>query len=768
MKISVWKWFAAVIALPLFITAGGGAWLWQSTQPVLSGELAVEGLRAEVVIEREPYGVAHIRAGSDRDLFFAQGFVHAGDRLWQMEFQRRVGAGRLAELLGPDALDQDRYLRTWGFYRAAQSAYAALGTEARTMVDAYAAGINAYLTSDQPLPPELRLLRHDPGPWSGADVLVWAKMMAYNLADNRRSELRRYRLLARGLSPERIAVLMPLYPGESVPDSAETPLQSARPGGETPAGLLAMDALTRRHLPRASNNWVVSGTRSKSRMPLLANDVHLGMQLPATWHLMHLQSPGLDVIGATMPGLPLVAIGRNAHIAWGVTNLAADVEDLYLVEERTGGGYLYEGETRRFEIREEVIRVKGADPVIQRIRRTAQGPVISDVVERPKGAPLIALRWVGHDGDDTTLEAFLGVNRATGWEEFRKALARYVAPGQNFVYADRDGRIGYSASGRLPKRVPGHSGLYPVPADGSWDWQGYLPFSDLPARLDPTPGYLVTANQRITEPGYPHRLSLEWGAEPYRAARISELIEARPKHDLGTMADLQRDTVTLLYRDLRPVIEAMNPLSANARRWRLRLLAWNGNASLESVESSVFHAWYTALSTLPEQETGERWWYRYPRYLVSAMREGDIACERRGATCPELAAQALEQALERLGPEPHAWGELHRADLAHSLLTHTFLAPLTDRHPPMGGSHHTVNVGWFRPESFAMHHGPTYRQLIDMADPESSLFVLAGGQSANWLTDGYADQLPLWQRGDYLPMRREGYPVKHRLILRPR
>ncbi len=759
-----------VLTLALFALCLSGflLWLWRTSLPQLSGTLSLQGLGQDVIVEREPSGVVHIRAGNDRDLLFAQGVVHAQDRLWQMEFQRRLGAGRLAELLGPDAVDGDRYLRTWGFLRSAEAAYQHLGPEARTLIDAYAAGINAYLASDPPLPLEFRLLRYRPEPWTVADVLVWTKMMAYNMADNRRSELRRYRLLARGLSPERVAALMPLYPGEQVPRGVGAPRPRALPADHRAEHLLALDAVHRRHLPRASNNWVVGSSRSASGMPLLANDVHLGMQMPSTWHLMHLQSPGFDVIGATLPGLPLVIIGRNTRIAWGVTNLAADVEDLYLVEERDAGHYVHQGEIRPYRVRDEVIRVRGGEPVTLRVRETVQGPVISDQVPNPKGAAPLALRWVGQDPDDTTIEAFLGINRARDWEDFRAALELYVVPGQNFVYADREGRIGYSASGRIPRRKPGHSGLYPVSGDGSWDWQGYLPFAELPYRLDPSEGFLATANNRITAPGYPNRLSLEWGAEPFRIERISERIEARAKHDLDSMRALQQDRVTLLHRMLRPLLKAIAPATIAGQRWRLRLLVWNGNSSAESVESTLFQAWYMAISTLPAEETGTSHWNSYPRFLNRALMQGDPACDRRGMTCLEFAADALDQVVATFADEPPPWGELHKAHLNHALLTHTPLAVLSDRVVSMGGGHYTVNVGWYRPEDWVMYHGPSYRQLIDMADPEGSLFVLAGGQSGNWLSPGYADQLPLWQRGDYLPMRLEGYAVAHELVLSPR
>ncbi|MEJ2327470.1 MAG: penicillin acylase family protein, partial [Chromatiaceae bacterium] len=356
MRLIGWRPIAG-IALVLLAGVGGGlSWFRSGTLPALDGSIALPGLQKAVVIERERSGVVHIRAHTDHDLFFAQGVAQAQDRLWQMEFQRRIGAGRLAEILGPRAVEHDRYLRTWGFYRAAQAAYAHLSPEAQGVIDAYVEGINAYLASQPPLPPEFRLLGLTPAPWTSTDVLVWTKMMSYNLADDRRAELRRFRLLARGLAPARIQTLMPLYPGEHVSNAGYALVRPGPAAERLAAALLAQDGDNRQHLPRASNNWVVHGSHTVSGRPLLANDVHLGMQLPATWYLMHLQSPGFDVIGATLPGLPLVVIGRNRDIAWGVTNLAADVEDLYLIDTQDGG-YLYKGKVRPFDSREEAIRV---------------------------------------------------------------------------------------------------------------------------------------------------------------------------------------------------------------------------------------------------------------------------------------------------------------------------------------------------------------------------------------------------------------------------
>jgi penicillin amidase len=392
--------------------------------------------------------------------------------------------------------------------------------------------------------------------------------------------------------------------------------------------------------------------------------------------------------------------------------------------------------------------------------------VISDVVRNEGRSITLALRWVGNDPDDTTFDAFLGVNRARSWTEFLAALDRFVVPGQNFVYADAQGHIGYSASGRIPRRRLGHSGLYPVAGDGSWDWLGYLPPSELPRRFDPPSGFVVTANNRITESGYPHRLSLEWGAEPYRAERITQLLTARARRDRHSMRDLQQDTLSPLYAELRPTLEKLQPRSASARRWRDRLLSWNGDSAASSLEATVFQAWYTELSALPAKETGTAYW-NYPRYLVRALREGDPACTGRGMSCLDFAARALDQALARVGDRPRPWGDMHRAHLVHALLTQTFLAMLSDRRVSYGGGDYTVNVGSYSPDDWTMFHGPSYRQVIDLDEPDESVYVLAGGQSGNWLSDAYADQVPLWQEGSYLPMRRNGYEVADTLILAP-
>ncbi len=764
-----------LVGLAMVLILGGWFWLRGATLPQYGGRLALKGLSAPVEMNRTAEGILHIKAQTDADAFFALGVAHAQDRLWQMEFQRRIGAGRLSEVLGQATLEQDRFLRTWGFYRAAEQAYAGLGSYAKAAVDAYVAGINAYLSLNPPLPLEFRLLGLQPEPWKPADVLVWAKMMSYDLSGNWRSELQRWQWAAKGMPPERMAQLRPPYPTD-----APTVLQSedlhrpppSQPDGESARSLLTMAARMPMalHLPgellaRASNNWVVGPARSASGKPLLANDPHLGLRAPSVWYLVHMEAPTYKAIGSSFPGLPAVVIGRNERIGWGVTTVGADVQDLYVLEEAPGG-YRYKGAVEPWRIRTEVIKVKGAPDATLRVRESRYGPVINDVVSNPGARPL-ALRWTSLDPSDRTIEAFLGIARAQNWDQFKAALSLYNAPSQNFVYADVDGNIGYMAPARFPIRRPGHSGLMPVPGDGNWDWQGYLLPEQWPQVYNPKEGFIVTANNKVTAPGYPHTISLEW-EEPYRAQRIRELILSKDKLSVEDMIAMQQDITSLLYREFKPVLELLNPLSENARAWKARLLAWDGVMRADQVEPTVFQGWYTELSRLPSKEVGQEFWEQ-PRYLLAAMRHGDPACQTPDTrTCLEYAALALDRALDRLGRSPSRWGEVHQAVFAHAVLTNVGpLRRFSDRAVPHGGDRYTLNRASYDPDTLRMTVGSSYRHILDFADLENSLFIHPLGQSGALMSGHYDDLLGRWAGGQYLPMRMGETQFRTRQTLEP-
>lgn len=778
-RLGRWVGRASLGLIVLVLVLGTGGWLWLrgTTVPQVEGRLLLEGLREPVLVWREPRGITHLKAESQSDLFFALGVVHAQERLWQMEFQRRVGAGRLSEVLGEATLEQDKFLRTWGFYRAAESAYPALTPATRAVLDAYVMGINAYLATGPSLPLEFTLLGYRPEPWTAADVLVWTKMMSFDLSNNYDNELKRYRLLARGVTAERLLQLMPPYPEDAPTIVAAAdqrlpvaPLQEALAQGllDQAAQLpLDLDRAGRRRMLEASNSWVVAGSRTDTGKPFLADDPHLGLGVPSLWFLAHLEAPGFEAIGATLPGLPGVVIGRNDRIAWGVTNLGADVQDLYVLEEARGG-YRYQGRIEAYQTRQEVIAVKGGDPVNLTVRTSRYGPVISDVVKAPGERPL-ALRWTSLDPGDTLLDAYLGINQARNWTEFKEAMRRYTTPSQNFVYADVDGNIGYLAPGRYPIRKPGHTGTVPVPGDGSWDWQGWVPFEDWPQTYNPLQGYIVTANHRSLPAGYPYQLSFDW-AEPYRANRIIQLLESKPRLSREDMQTFQMDTYSLLFRDFLPLLQQLSPLSARSEEWLNRLLKWDGQATVASTEASVFNAWYAELTRLPQQEVGEPFWDE-PRYLLQALTSGDPGCDQQDTeyseSCADFVSLALDRAIDRLGDRVPPWGQIHRAVFDHPVLGQSPLKSLSDRMVSVGGDGYTVNVADFDPETFLVSHGPSYRHIVDLDQPENSLYVHPMGQSGAPLAANFANLLPLWQRGEYMPMQTRGYPVAYRQTLQP-
>jgi len=570
--------FGAIVAI------GGVLYLWRSL-PVVNGTEVVAGPSARIDIIRDADAIPHIFAATKADAFFGLGYVHAQDRLWQMEFQRRIGHGRLSEVLGPAAVPQDRFLRTVGFGRAARTAWASTPEWAKAQVNAYVAGINAFIATHHgsALPPEFTLLRFEPEPFTGEDVMVWVKMMAWDLCANYSFELLRADLVSR-VGADRMAQLMPPYPADGLsiltgfsaglvagqpPRSSvrQTPVTAGGPasGGAAPSGatreqpLVTLSSSSKSAaliaaLSRGdstvsdfllgsattealgSNNWVVDGTMTVSGKPLLANDPHLGTKVPSIWYLAHLSAPDFEVIGATLPGTPAVALGRNLFIAWGATNVAADVEDLYREHLDASGTHAeFRGVPEPVTVIPETIVVKGAPPVHVDVRVTRHGPLISDainannaeLIRAPKPTPLepLAFRWTALDPGDTTLASYLKLNEARNWSQFTEALRDYVAPSQNFVYADVDGHIGYYAPGHIPVRASGDGSLPAEGWTGEAEWTGWIPFDELPHIADPPDHFIVTANHRPAPPAYGHFLGLEW-PEPYRAQRITDLLDS--------------------------------------------------------------------------------------------------------------------------------------------------------------------------------------------------------------------------------------------------
>jgi len=759
--------FVALVAVLALGAASIYAYLRQSLAQT-DGTITVTGISGPVDIIRDADSVTHVFGATNADTFFGLGYAHAQDRLWQMEFQRRVGMARLSEVFGPPTVNADRFLRTLGTGRAARSAWAALPEPTKNAIDAYVAGVNAFLSTHHgsELPLEFTLLRFEPEPWSGPDVLVWVKMMAWDLSKNYTLEVLRQELEEK-IGAETTAALFPPYPVNGLTILA-TPkvgrgFQPRLGGGPERAALpeFASTVIPGFGSALGSNNWVVDGTMTASGKPLLANDPHLEAQIPSLWYLAHLSAGDFDVIGATLPGAPAVVIGRNKYIAWGETNVMADVQDLYDVPP-----------DEPLRTIKDTIVVKGVAPIQLDVRISRHGPIISDAINANNGSSMpqarnrglvqpTAFRWTALDEEDSTVTAILKLNEARNWSEFTGALRDFVVPAQNFVYADVEGHIGYYAPGHFPIREHG-------------EWTGWIPFDELPHAFDPPQHFIVSANNKIT-PG-PSPIEGEW-IDPYRAQRITDRLTSKPKLTPDDFASIQADTYSLHAKQMLPILLGhAHPLDARDTDAVALLRQWNFDARGDSAATAIFQAWYQELpaAILADELSGrltsdyngiDRSSYR-SRFLIATLsKNNDPWCDdvRTPAkeSCDDTVSKALHDGIARLtkqlGSNMRAWrwDAVHHAVFAHATFNGIpVLGRWLRREVPHGGDWSTVDVGpVFAPRPFEQHSLPGYRQIVDLSPANDSRFLDAVGQSGQVLSPHYDDALPLWAAGKHRRMR---------------
>jgi penicillin G amidase len=776
------RWFRLLL-LPLVLVAGTLLWL-RSSLPLSSGHLALEGLTAPVSISRDAHGIPTIAAKNDRDAAFALGFVHAEDRLFQMDLMRRAGAGRLSEWFGSATLPFDRFVRTIGLYRAAERQYALLSPELRAALDAYAAGVNAYLAHRRgALPAEYYLLNASPEPWKPADTLVWGKLVALQLAGNLRQELLHARL-AQHLTPEELQILYPPYPtdGPVVVSSAAAALK------DLPLGAIE-DALPPFVGPAfASNNWVVDGKHSVSGKPLLANDPHLGLSAPSFWYLARIETPSLTLAGVTAPGEPFVVLGHNQRIAWGFTNTESDVEDLFIerVDPADPSRYLTPGGNAPFATRQEQILVRGGPPVVFTVRETRHGPVVSDLgggyAPNLAAGTVLALEATFLEGDDLTPQALWSMNRAGNWSEFRAALRDFAAPEQNMVYADIDGNIGFFAPARVPIRGKG-DGWMPAPGwSGEYDWKGYIPFDALPSAFNPPSGRIVSANNKIVPESYPYFLGRGWDL-PNRALRINALLDRTPQQSPDASAAIQADTLSLMARDLLPLMLAIKPPSPLAGKALDRLKAWNDRMDRDDVAPLLFAAWLRELNrTLFADRLGdafEDYWGMHPDVIRLILTKHPEWCDDRATpqveSCADQLAASLGRALDELRSRygddmsEWRWGRAHQAQFTNRFWANVpVLRSLFATTIPADGGYDTIDRGvtllaGTRPYADVL--GPSLRMIVDLGDIAGARFMISPGESGNVLSPHYNDLMLSWRDDAYVTLG--GAPVGGTLVLAP-
>jgi penicillin amidase len=757
---------AAVVILlltALVVAAAGGAYTVRRAFPEHSGTLRVPGLQAPVEVVRDRWGIPHITAQNAPDLFFAQGYVHAQDRLWQMELHRRTASGRLSELFGEVTLDTDRLLRTVGLRRVAQEELAIQDPQTRAALEAYARGVNAFVDSHRGrLPVEFLLLRTAPEPWTPVDSLAFAKLMAWILGGNWQAELLRAHLIAR-FGEDGARTLMPPYQPDMpliVPSAAKQSYRALDPAAVS--RLLGAAPV----VPAVgSNNWVVAPSRTATGAPLLANDPHLGIAMPSVWYEMHLTGGGYNVVGATFPGVPGVVIGHNEDIAWGVTNAGPDVQDLYLerLDPADPTRYLYRGAWEPVRVVREEIRVRGRPrPEVLLVRLTRHGPLLNSVVEG-LGA-FVALQWMAHR-PGRIAGSVLRLNRARSWEEFRDALRWWSEPAQNFVYADRRGTIGYQLPGRIPIRSRGQ-GLVPVPGwTGEYEWTGEIPFDRLPSVRNPARGYIVTANNRIVPPDYPYFLAAEWDPG-FRARRIETLLAEAGPVTADRMAAIQQDVLSLPGLQTVQALSDVQVFDEQARALLAEVRRWDGILRPDSRAAAVYQALRVSLLPLLFADLLGRDLYR--RYLdhpdawqvallamLAQPRSPWWGPAGRDAVVEEALRRAHDLLVARLGPDASrwTWGRLHRTVFVHPLGRVRGLAWIFNATaPPVGGDAFTVNNAGFDLTTFDQVVVASYRQVLDLADWDRSVAVHTTGQSGLPFHPHYRDFVPLWATGRYHPL----------------
>jgi penicillin amidase len=799
-----------VAALAISLSAGDAPDLRTRAEAALAqttGEIALPGLQRPVEVLRDRWGVAHVYAETVDDLFFAQGFVAAQDRLWQMEVWRRVAEGRLAEVAGPDYVTRDTFARLLMFRGDMEAEWRSYAPDARRLTEAFVRGVNAQiahvLADPARLPVEFQLAGFRPEPWTPSTVL--GRMAGYIMTRNARTELQRARLAAR-VGIDRVPSLMPLDPpvplmlpeGLDLDDITDEVLRLTA-GLDTPIRWPGLNAETSpKNLQpdshdAGSNNWVINGARSATGKPLLANDPHRTIQLPSLRYTIHLNGPGWNVIGAGEPALPGVAAGHNDRIAFGFTIVGIDQQDLYVerLHPTDDDQYSYRGGWERMRVERTTIGVRQDAPRPVDLRFTRHGPVVHVDTARRRA---FALRWVGLEPGTAGYLASLSLNTARNWTEFLRAVERWKVPSENLVYADVDGNIGWVAAGMAPVRRE-WAGLLPVPgADGRFEWSGFLPARDLPQLFNPASGFIATANHNILPDGYPHALGYEYSA-PHRFGRIIELLRDAGKLSVADFERLQHDEQSLparaLVQALREAQGAADPTEPDSRAAYRMLVGWDFVQSKYSPAAALYHVWIERLAAVIGGEAGpasmdavldfvapaavaasnSSWVDGSPRKVHEPNVSRPPAARRHAALTGPSLGEAWREMVRQQGPDPAkwSWGRAHRAVFEHALATtaeRRGVLNLAD--VPRGGDATTVNAtaGGER-----QTNGASFREIIDVSDWDRSVMINVPGNSAQPLSPHYGDLLPLWADGRYHPMLFSRAAVtRHttaRLVLRP-
>lgn len=748
---------------------------------VVSGSLTVAGLTERVDVMRDSYGVPHVAAKNEHDLMFAQGYVHAQDRLWQMDLQRRAAAGRLSELFGRETIPFDRMFRIIGLDEVCHQIEKRLGPETRARLQAYADGVNAFIATEKgKYPIEFDMLRYDPEPWSPVHSLLVARLMGWEL------NLSWWTDLTMGAIAERVGLqkaleILPGYPAQVapiVPTGALRQLSSLSVGYQRTARAFC-EAFGILGMAGGSNAWVVSPSLSSTGGVILANDTHMHLTLPSNWYELLLRCPDYTVQGMSVPGVPGIVAGRNQFIAWGVTNAMADDADFYVerIDSTNRTHYFFEGNWLPLGFREEEIRVRGDTSVSVTVRSTRHGPIITDIhtfLQQARYPYVASMRWTGFEVDDDQIGAFARINKAKNWQEFTAGVRGFALPGQNFIYGDVRGNIGYWCGIRLPIRGR-QSSLFPLPGwDASAEWRGFVPFEQMPHLFNPPDGYIATANNKIVDDAYPYHISDLW-EPPSRILRLREVLGKKgERFSVDDFERLQNDKTSPLAQEIVPfILEAFRDSTLGlpeAQSVFDHLRNWTFNFSADNVATAIYQQFFVKLlENIYKDEMGEELFHDFvilvnvpTRVTTRLLKEGssswfdDIrtpAVETRDDIIRRSLREAVAALRDRFGPDVKAWrwGEMHTVTLRHPFGLLKPLDRIFNVGPfPVGGGSTTLISGEYSINNpFTVTVGPSFRQIFDMANPKEVRSILPSGESGQVFQKHYSDQTGLWLNGGY-------------------
>jgi penicillin amidase len=813
----------SILLLIVLIVAVIGVFTVRRSFPRTGGEISAPGLDSPVDIYRDDYGVPHIYAATQHDLFFAQGYVHAQDRFWQMDFWRHIGSGRLSEMFGDTQVETDIFLRTLGWARVVEQELEILDPTSIEILEAYAEGVNAYLAdhSGAQLSLEYAILAllnpdYQPEPWQPLHTLTWAKAMAWDLRSNMEQELERA-WLSKHLTPEQIADLYPPYPSDHpviVPDLGTGALERS---GERAVQALqddrlaltlkalstraeALDALLGPSGPGVgSNSWAVSGDLTRTGMPLLANDPHLGIQMPSIWYEigLHCVPKGpdcrLDIDGFSFASTPGVVIGHNDRIAWGFTNVGPDVIDLVIekINPENPDQYEVNGDWVDMTKVQETIQVAGGEPVEITVRYTRHGPLIWDTPEGRDefrdntGLDLppefsVAIQWTALE-PSRTFPALWKMNLAQNWDEFRAAAAEFDVPSQNLLYADVDGNIGYQTPGKIPIRAGG-DGRLPVPGwTDDYEWTSYIPFEDLPTSFNPPEGYIVTANNAVVGPDYPYLITEDW-SYGYRARRIVDMLkDASTPIDISYIQKMQGDNMDLNAEMLLPTLMIVSLDDPELDDVRAIFDGWDYQNDMESAPAALFNVfWKNLLAETFHDDLPEDLWPgggdRYFEVMRALLQEPTSPWwDNRDTPDDEMMQDIFRlaftkavielQELQGNNPDRWNWGDLHTTDFRNATLGESGIAPIEalfnrGGFPTAGGDSIVNATSWTALEPYRVVWLPSMRMIVDLGDLSNSLTMHTTGQSGHAYHPHYIDMADLWRAIQYHPMLWERVQVE--------